>query len=111
MNTRYIGEEFPSFRGETVQIRAIMHDSLNPDPDARIWVISDAVLGFLGGLTAADRVEVVRLRADGAPGVVHFAARALDLALFAAPNDEALPDTLRSSDSYESSLAGGKEAV
>jgi len=107
VETVYIGTELPELRDQRVNICAILHDALLMDGDAHYYVLSETVLQWMGGVTARDRVEVVRVRDDNTPGILHFAPRAVDLAHFAhlASEAERLPPTERNPIPDEAQLA------
>jgi hypothetical protein len=84
--TTYLGNEIPGLRGTRVRIIAVLRGALRKDADhdaTDAFVSDDETLARLGGVTGDDRLDVVQVRADGTPSLVHCDPRAVDLACFA----------------------------
>jgi len=95
--TKYIGTELPGLTGEKVLITAInrlearpdySYDDEHEDPDH--YVGTDEHLDSLGGITAADRVDVQPFSDRfNAWSFVHYNPKAIDLECFAGLADKA----------------------
>ncbi len=86
INTKYIGDEIPGLKGRHVRIVGVLRNALVPDVDveaADYFVTDDHTLERHGGVTKNDRLDVVRLGANGRESFVHCDPRAIDLECFA----------------------------